>query len=139
MKTRYTLCGISALALASFAFAAPVSAQVAAGDISKLPIADVPYEQITSFEQIRLNWVRRAQEGNIMRTFTPHVLQTWEPAAPLFTPEPGGVYVYENTGREKYQQVWPCRGDRRQNLQGSRQQRAGPRSCRFGAHHRRFA
>ncbi|PKP69276.1 MAG: hypothetical protein CVT82_11590 [Alphaproteobacteria bacterium HGW-Alphaproteobacteria-4] len=98
MKTRYTLCGISALALASFAFAAPVSAQVAAGDISKLPIADVPYEQITSFEQIRLNWVRRAQEGNIMRTFTPHVLQTWEPAAPLFTPEPGGVYVYENTG-----------------------------------------
>ncbi|PKP69277.1 MAG: hypothetical protein CVT82_11595 [Alphaproteobacteria bacterium HGW-Alphaproteobacteria-4] len=101
MKTTYTLCGISALALTAFAFAAPVAAQTppAPPPISSLPITDVPYEQITSFEQVRLNWVRKAQEGNIGRTFDVQVIQEWPVAAPIFTPEPGKVYVYENTGR----------------------------------------
>ena len=104
MKTTSDHRGISALALAAFVLAGslPAAAQVQNADVSKMPITDIPYEQVTSFEQIRLNWVRKAQEGNIGRSFDVQLIQEWEPAAPLFTPEPGGVYIYENTGRSSH-------------------------------------
>ena len=47
------------------------------------------------------NWQRRAQTGNIMRTFQSQVVATWDPGEPKFEPEPGKVYFYENTGANR--------------------------------------
>jgi DNA-binding beta-propeller fold protein YncE len=102
MKSKLAFCGVSALALATFALVAPAFAQAPATPLSLLPIDDIPYEQITSFEQMRLNWVRKAQEGNIGQSYDVSVIQEWAPAAPLFTPDAGGVYIYENTGRSSH-------------------------------------
>jgi DNA-binding beta-propeller fold protein YncE len=104
MKTKISLCRVSALALAVFTLvgATPIAAQSGPTPMAKLPISDIPYEQITSFEQVRVNWVRRAQEGNLRRDYAVQVIQEWPAAAPAFTPEPGGVYVYENTGRSSH-------------------------------------
>lgn len=44
------------------------------------------------------NWERRAQTGNIMRSFQSRVVATWDAGEPKFEPEPGKVYFYENTG-----------------------------------------
>ena len=151
MKTKYTLCGISALALTAFAFAAPVAAQTPPPPppVSQMPITDVPYEQITSFEQVRLNWVRRAKEGNIGQSFDVQVIQEWPVAAPIFTPEPGKVYVYENTGRGGHADRAPEEKNTNKSnrsvvldaapAQSDRQRRTAARVGGFGALHRPLA
>ncbi|MBW6505876.1 MAG: hypothetical protein K0B00_03905 [Rhodobacteraceae bacterium] len=92
------LAGVVAFALTT-SFAGAAWSQAAPVAMENVPISDIPYEQITSFEQIRLNWVRRAQEGPIKRDYDVQVVKEFPAAEPIFKPEPGGVYIYENTGR----------------------------------------
>ena len=47
------------------------------------------------------DWQRRAETGNIRRTFQSQVVATWDPGEPKFEPEPGKVYFYENTGANR--------------------------------------
>ena len=54
------------------------------------------------------DWERRSQTGNIMHSYQVQVATTWEAGEPKFTPEPGKVYFYENTGANRpvgYQQA----------------------------------
>lgn len=67
--------------------------------MENVPIDDMAYQQITSFEEIRLNWERKAAEGNIRHGYEVTPVEEFPDAAPLFTPEPDGLYVYQNTGR----------------------------------------
>ncbi|MBW6505878.1 MAG: hypothetical protein K0B00_03915 [Rhodobacteraceae bacterium] len=52
----------------------------------------------TAFEGVRVNWVRRAENGPLGQAFEVRVLREYAPAAPVLAPKPGDLYVYVNTG-----------------------------------------
>ena len=92
------LAGVAAFAMAA-SFSGAAWSQAAPVAMENVSISDIPYEQITSFEQVRLNWVRKAQEGPIKHDYAVQVVREFPAVDPIFKPEPGGVYVYEATGR----------------------------------------
>lgn len=55
-------------------------------------------DQIESFSTVINNWERKSMEGPIGKSYEVRVLQTWEPEEPVFEPEPGKMYFYENVG-----------------------------------------
>ena len=55
-------------------------------------------ESIQSYGSVLTGWERRADTGNIMRSYDTEVLATFDPGAPRFRPEPGRTYFYENLG-----------------------------------------
>ncbi len=57
---------------------------------------DKAVQQIEAFDTVLRDWKRRSKPGNIMHSYTVREVATFEPAEPLFKPEPGGVYFYEN-------------------------------------------
>ena len=67
--------------------------------MENVPVTDVPYEQITSFEEVRTNWVQRAQTGSLKKDYQVMVIEEFAAAPPLFTPKPGDLLIYENTGK----------------------------------------
>ena len=54
--------------------------------------------QIQSFDSVLAEWPRRAKTGSLGRHYDVQVLETFEPGEPVFHPEPGRVYFYQNTG-----------------------------------------
>ena len=54
--------------------------------------------QIQSFDSVLAEWPRRAKTGSLGRDYEVQVLETFEPGEPVFHPEPGRVYFYQNTG-----------------------------------------
>ena len=59
---------------------------------------DVAISEFERFETVLANWERRAETGSIRRDYQVRVARTYEPGEQKFTPEPGRVYFYENTG-----------------------------------------
>ncbi len=59
---------------------------------------DDAVEAIQSYGSVLTNWQRRADTGNIMRSYETEVLATFDPGEPKFEPRPGRTYFYENIG-----------------------------------------
>ncbi len=59
---------------------------------------DKKVEEIQSFQNVVETWERRAKEGSLKRHYDVQVLATFDEAEPLFTPEPGKTYWYQQTG-----------------------------------------
>lgn len=53
---------------------------------------------IQSFETVVEDWQRRAKPGSLKRDYEVKVLETYDAGEPVFEPEPGRLYFYENTG-----------------------------------------
>ena len=54
--------------------------------------------EIQSFATVLADWPRRAKTGSLKRDYDVQVLATYDAGEPIFTPEPGKLYFYENTG-----------------------------------------
>lgn len=54
---------------------------------------------IQHFDTVLADWQRKAKTGSLKRDYDAKVLATYEAGVPAFTPEPGKLYFYENTGR----------------------------------------
>lgn len=54
--------------------------------------------EIQSFETVLADWPRRAKNGSLQRSYEVRVLETYVPGEPVFKPEPGRLYFYQNTG-----------------------------------------
>jgi len=53
--------------------------------------------QIQSFDTVLADWPQRANAGSLEQEYAVQVLETFEAGEPVFFPEPGGLYFYENT------------------------------------------
>jgi len=53
---------------------------------------------IQSFETVIDDWQRRAKLGSLKRNYDVKVLETYDAGEPVFEPQPGKLYFYENTG-----------------------------------------
>jgi DNA-binding beta-propeller fold protein YncE/mono/diheme cytochrome c family protein len=54
--------------------------------------------EIMPFQTVKDSWQRRSKEGPLKRDYQVRVLETYEPGETIFSPEPSGLYFYENTG-----------------------------------------
>lgn len=61
---------------------------------------DKQVNQIQTFESVLQDWQRRAAVGPIKRDYTVTVANQWEPGEPVFEPQPGKTYFYQNTGSQ---------------------------------------
>jgi DNA-binding beta-propeller fold protein YncE/mono/diheme cytochrome c family protein len=59
---------------------------------------DRKLQEVESFETVLSDWRRRSKRGNIKHTYEVREVATFDPGEPKFTPEPGGLYFYENLG-----------------------------------------
>lgn len=53
---------------------------------------------IKSFDTVTDDWQRHAKRGSLKRSFDVNVVATYDPGEPVFDPQPGSLYFYENTG-----------------------------------------
>ena len=53
--------------------------------------------EIQSFETVLADWPRRANTGSVRRDYDVRVLETYDAGEPVFEPEPGRLYFYQNT------------------------------------------
>ena len=54
--------------------------------------------EIQSFDTVLEDWPRRAKMGSLKRDYDVQVLATYDAGEPIFEPEPGRLYFYQNTG-----------------------------------------
>lgn len=54
--------------------------------------------EIQTFDSVLADWTRHAKPGSLKRDYEVRTIAEYEPAAPVFTPKPGGLYFYQNTG-----------------------------------------
>jgi len=54
--------------------------------------------EIQSFDTVLADWPRRAKTGSLRRDYDVQVLATYDAGEPIFEPEPGRLYFYQNTG-----------------------------------------
>ena len=54
--------------------------------------------QIERFETVLEDWERRARPGPLVQTYPATVIATFDAGEPVFEPEPGRTYWYENLG-----------------------------------------
>lgn len=54
--------------------------------------------EIQSFGTVLTDWPRRAKTGSLRRDYDVRVLETYDAGEPVFEPEPGHLYFYQNTG-----------------------------------------
>ena len=54
--------------------------------------------QIQSFATVLNDWQRRARSGSLKGNYAVRTMATFDAGEPVFHPEPGGLYFYENTG-----------------------------------------
>ena len=54
--------------------------------------------EIQSFDSVLADWPRRAKTGSLRRDYDVQVLATYDAGEPVFEPEPGKLYFYENIG-----------------------------------------
>jgi len=54
--------------------------------------------EIQSFDSVLEDWQRRAKTGSLKREFDVKVLASYDRGEPVFTPEDGKLYFYQNTG-----------------------------------------
>ncbi|MFL2547086.1 MAG: hypothetical protein ACJ0SL_06955 [Candidatus Rariloculaceae bacterium] len=54
--------------------------------------------EIQSFASVLADWPRRANTGSLRRDYDVQVLETYDAGEPVFEPEPGRLYFYQNTG-----------------------------------------
>lgn len=59
---------------------------------------DKALQEVESFETVLSDWQRRAKTGNIRHDYEVREVAVFEPGEAKFTPEPGGLYFYENLG-----------------------------------------
>lgn len=59
---------------------------------------DRTVEEVETFESVLADWQRRAKTGNIKRDYQVREVASFDPGEPMFTPEPGKTYFYENLG-----------------------------------------
>jgi len=54
--------------------------------------------QIQSFDTVLADWTQRSKTGSLKGDYEVQVLATFDAGEPVFHPEPGELYFYENTG-----------------------------------------
>jgi hypothetical protein len=54
--------------------------------------------EIQDFESVLTDWPRRAKTGSLRRDYDVQVVATYDAGEPIFEPEPGRLYFYQNTG-----------------------------------------
>ncbi|MCH7506495.1 MAG: c-type cytochrome [Proteobacteria bacterium] len=59
---------------------------------------DLAVEKIESFATVLSTWQRKAKLGSLARSYEVRVVQTFPPGEPIFKPEKGKTYFYENVG-----------------------------------------
>jgi hypothetical protein len=59
---------------------------------------DKSIQAIESFDTVLGDWKRRSKPGNIKRNYDVREVADFDPGEPKFSPEPGGLYFYQNVG-----------------------------------------
>ena len=59
---------------------------------------DKSIQAIESFDTVLADWQRRAKPGNIKHNYEVRKLAVFDPGEAKFSPEPGGLYFYQNVG-----------------------------------------
>jgi DNA-binding beta-propeller fold protein YncE len=59
---------------------------------------DKTVQQIEAFESVLSDWERRAKTGSIKHSYEVREVREFDPGKPRFSPQPGGIYFYENLG-----------------------------------------
>lgn len=74
--------------------------RAAKADVVDYPITarDQKVLEIQDFDTVIADWERKAKTGSLKRDYDVTVLAEYDEAEPAFTPEPGKLYFYENTG-----------------------------------------
>ena len=68
---------------------------------------DLAVEKIESFETVLAGWQRKSKTGSLAKNYEVQVLQTFAPGKPLFKPEKGKTYFYENVGYGSNPSIMP--------------------------------
>lgn len=63
---------------------------------------DAVVEQIADFQTVLDDWTRKANTGPLVKHYDVDVLGEYDPGEPVFEPEPGGLYFYENLDKPNF-------------------------------------
>ncbi len=75
--------------------------------VNVLSERDKSIQAVESFQSVLKDWKRKAKTGSLKRTYDSRVVATFEPGEPVFEPQPGKTYFYENVGNASNPSVLP--------------------------------